>query len=162
MTFTEKASVKGKFANTSGTPSYATVSPAASTSNSAQTVTITGVANGSSTITVKFTPSDTTNYNTITKTYAATITKSATIPTEASYCKSLTYNGDDQTLVNDAGTGYTWTAGTTRKVAGSQNVTATLSSGYRWSDNTTGTKTISCSIARKTVDEPDKSFCWND
>ena len=30
-------------------------------------------------------------------------------------------------------------------------MTATLASGYRWSDNTTGTKTFSCSIGQKDI-----------
>ncbi len=151
LTFKVKSNVAGTFAFSSNATGKATVSPAsqAAAANTEYTVTVTGVADGSATITCSFTPSDTTNYNTASKTYAATITKSATIPT-TSYCKSLTYNGSSQTLVNTAGTGYTWTAGTTRTDAGSQNVTATLSSGYRWSDNGTGTKTISCSIGQAT------------
>ena len=72
ITFTEKASIDGSFSNVSGTTSVATVSPASYSSvaaNTAKTVTITGVSNGSSTITVKFTPTDTTNYNSKTATY---------------------------------------------------------------------------------------------
>ena len=151
MTYTIKSNVAGTFTNSSNATGKATVSPAtqSAAANTAYTVTVTGVADGSATITSSFTPSDTANYNTASKTFAATIMKSATIPT-TSYCKSLTYNGSSQTLVNTAGTGYTWTAGTTRTDAGSQNVTATLSSGYRWSDNGTGTKTISCSIGQAT------------
>ena len=59
----------------------------------------------------------------------------------------MTFNNS---ISKTAGTGYTWTAGTTRTDAGSQNVTATLDSTtpYIWSDNTTGTKTISCSIGK--------------
>ena len=95
--------------------------------------------------------SDSTNYS-ISSAGDLTITAlTATIPTAANYCKTgLVYNGSSQTIVKTAGTGYTWTAGTTRTNAGSQNVTATLSPGYKWSDNTTGTKTISCSIDKAT------------
>ena len=59
---------------------------------------------------------DATN-NTIAKT-----AKVATIPTAANYCQTgLVYTGSSQTIVKTAGTGYTWTAGTTRTDAGSQN-----------------------------------------
>ncbi len=152
--------VAGNLNTTSGSTSYATVSPNGNTAltevdnstGKATTVTITGVAAGSSTITVKFTPSDTTNFNSATnKTYAATVKTAATIPTAANYCQTgLVYTGSSQTIVKTAGTGYSWTAGTTRTDAGSQNVTATLSSNYAWTDNTTGTKTITCSIGKAT------------
>ena len=152
LTFTEKANVAGKFTNASGTTSVATVSPASNstavTANTAQTVTVTGVANGSSIITVKFVPTDTTNYNNaVAKTYTATILKSATIPTK-SLCVARTYNGSNQQITSaTSGTGYTL-SGYTQKNAGTHTITATLTSGYRWSDNTTGTKTFSCSISK--------------
>ncbi len=165
------ASVSGTLNVTSGTTSVATVSPngnttitdANSSTGVATTETVTGVAVGSSTITVKFTPSDTTNYNNASnKTYTATVKNAATIPTAANNCKcsgestcsssysSFAYTGASQTIVQTAGTGYTWTAGTTRTNAGSQSVTATLSDGYAWTDNSTGTKTITCYIPRAT------------
>ena len=152
LTFTEKANVAGKFTNASGTTSVATVSPASNstavTANTAQTVTVTGVANGSSIITVKFVPTNTTNYNNaVAKTYTATILKSATIPTN-SLCVARTYNGSDQQITSaTSGTGYTL-SGYKQKTAGPHAITATLTSGYRWSDNTTGTKTFSCSISK--------------
>ena len=152
--------LSGKLNVTSGTTSHATVSPNGDTtlssinnsSGKATSVTITGVAAGSSTITVKFTPNDTSNYNSASnKTYTATVKNAATIPTAASYCQTgLVYNGLEQTIVKAAGTGYAWTAGTKKTNAGSQNVTATLSTGYAWTDNSTGTKIISCSIAKAT------------
>ena len=151
-------SVSGTLAVSSGTTSVATVSPTSKSISSANnssgvatTETVTGVASGSSTITVKFTPSDTTNYNSATsKTYTATITKSATIPTN-SLCVSRTYNGGSQTLTSaTSGTGYTL-SGYSQTTAGSHTITATLTSGYRWSDNATGTKTFTCSIAKKAV-----------
>ena len=149
MTFTEKANVKGKFANTSASTGVATVSPAASSSeiaaNSAQTVTVTGKASGSAKLTVKFTPTDTTNYNTVSKTYTATITKSATIPTN-SLCVARVYTGSNQNLTSaTSGTGYTL-SGYSQKNSGEYTITATLASGYRWSDNATGTKTFKCTI----------------
>ena len=73
----------------------------------------------------------------------------AEIPT-ASYCKTgLVYTGNSQTLTKEPGTGYTFTKkeGTD---AGSYTVEAVLSKGYKWSGNTTGTKTISCSIDQAT------------
>ena len=164
LTFTEKANVAGKFTNASGTTSVATVSPASNstavTANTAQTVTVTGVANGSSIITVKFVPTDTTNYNNaVAKTYTATILKSATIPTN-SLCVARTYNGSDQQITSaTSGTGYTL-SGYTQKTAGSHAITATLTSGYRWSDNTTGKKTFSCSISKATPTVTIGSSTW--
>ena len=76
-------------------------------------------------------------------------TNTAVIPT-TSKCKNLTYTGSSQILVNEAGEGYTWTGGIERTEAGSQKVTATLSDGYKWSDGTTETKQISCSIGKGT------------
>ena len=81
VTFTEKASIAGSFSNTSGTTSVATVTPASYTSvaaNTAKTVTVAGVGTGKSTISAKFTPTDTANYATVTKTY--TVTSDITLP----------------------------------------------------------------------------------
>jgi len=153
VTFDETASVAGNFTNTSGTTSVATVSPSSYTgvaANTTKTVTVTGVAAGESTITIKFTPSDSNNYNIVNKTYKVTGYNEAVIPTAANYCQSgLIYNGSAQTITKAAGTGYTF-SGNSQTTAGSHTVTATLASGYRWSDNTTGTKTFSCSIGRST------------
>lgn len=65
----------------------------------------------------------------------------ATIPTG----KTLTYSGEAQTGV-DAGTGYTLSGTYQATNAGSYTATATLVSGYKWSDNSTGTKRISWKI----------------
>ena len=153
LTFTEEANVAGKFTNASGTTSVATVSPesiANVSANTAKTVTVTGVTNGSSTITVNFVPTDTKNYNNaVAKTYTATILNSATIPTD-SLCVSRTYNGNKQNITSvTSGTGYTL-KGYDQTDAGTHTITATLASGYRWSDNTTGTKTFKCSINKAT------------
>ena len=153
LTFTEKANVAGKFTNASGTTSVATVSPesiANVSANTAKTVTVTGVTNGSSTITVNFVPTNTKNYNNaVAKTYTATILNSATIPTD-SLCVSRTYNGNKQNITSvTSGTGYTL-KGYDQTDAGTHTITATLASGYRWSDNTTGTKTFKCSINKAT------------
>ena len=147
VTFTEKASVAGKFSNVSGTTSVATVSPGSYTgvaANTARTVTVTGVSNGSSKITVTFTPTDTTNYNTRTATYTVTGYRVASTGS----CQSRTYNGTSQTLAS-GGTGVSY-SNNTRTNAGSQTVTVTASSGYRFSDNTTS-KTLNCSINKKSV-----------
>ena len=73
ITFTE-SSVQGTFSNSSSNTAVATVSPATASKVSSQTVTITGVKNGTSTITVSFTPTDTANYNSpASKTYTVTV-----------------------------------------------------------------------------------------
>ena len=153
------AKVSGNLNVVSGDTSKATVTPtgnvaitnANNSTGVTKTETVTGVAAGDSAITVKFTPTDTTNYNNVAnKTYTAKVRNFIPVPTAANYCNSLKYTGASQTLVKAAGTGFTWTAGTTRTNAGSQNVTATPSSGYAWSDGSTGTKTISCSIGKAT------------
>ena len=92
------------------------------------------------------------NYSLTNKTATFTINQVyISVPTTAK-CKSLTYNGSSQTLVYAAGEGYSWTSGTTRTSAGSQAVTASLSSNnYKWSDGATGNKTINCSIEQKTL-----------
>ena len=83
-TFTETANVAGTFTNTSGSTSYATVSPANYSNvaaNTAKTVTVTAVATGNSTITVTFTPTSS-NYSAVTKTYTAQVDKTApSVPT---------------------------------------------------------------------------------
>ncbi len=149
ITFTEKANVKGKFGNVSGTIDVATVSPAVSSNeiaaNAAQTVTVTGVSNGTSKITVTFTPTDTTNYTNATGTYTVTGYKVANQGT----CAKLTYNGASQNLVT-GNVGVTL-SNNNRTLAGSQEVTATLQSGYRFSDNTTTAKKYTCNIAKKAV-----------
>ncbi len=75
VTFTEIANVEGSFTHTSGTTNVATVSPSEYSNvaaNTEKTVTVTGVSNGTSTITVTFTPTDTTNYEIVNKTYSVT------------------------------------------------------------------------------------------
>jgi len=72
------------------------------------------------------------------------------IPTAANYCKTLTYNGANQTLTNSAAQGYKF-SNNKRTLAGTQTVTATLEEGYIWSDNTKGNKTFECSIGQATM-----------
>ena len=81
VTFNEKASVKGKFTVSSSDTGKATVTQASANeiaANTNNTVTVKGVAKGSATITVNFTPTDTTNYNSAAaKTYAITVNDSS-------------------------------------------------------------------------------------
>ena len=77
-TFTEKASVKGTFSNSSNATGKATVSPGSYSNiskNTAKTVTVSGVAKGSATVTVQFSPTDSTNYNSVSKTVSITVKK---------------------------------------------------------------------------------------
>ena len=163
ITFNEKASVKGKFSISSNATGKATVTQASSNEVAANTnnlVTITGVADGNATITVAFTPTDTTNYNNASnKTYTVTVTKSAAIPTN-SLCVARTYTGSAQQLTSaTSGTGYTL-SGYSQTNAGEHTIIATLSSGYRWSDNTTGTKTFKCTLspAKPTITCANKTY----
>lgn len=81
--------------------------------------------------------------------YSESTKSVASIP-DSSYCKSnLVYNGSNQTLTSGAGTGYTF-SNATAKNAGEHTVTASLNSGYIWSDSATGNKTFKCSIAKAT------------
>ena len=106
-TFTEKANVSGKFTNTSGTTSVATVSPTSNSTavaaNTAQTVTVTGVKDGSSTITVKFEPTDTTNYKTVSAKYTAKVDKTRPTITANGYAYSNQNGSHDSTTYNDTG-----------------------------------------------------------
>ena len=69
--FTERASVPGKFTNVSSNTNIATVSPSTSPNeipaNTDTTVNVHRVGGGTATFTVTFTPTDTTNYNSITQ-----------------------------------------------------------------------------------------------
>ena len=77
-TFTAKPSVAGKWNVTTGDARYVTISSpaanAAATANTATTIKYKGVAATTTavTITVKFTPTDTTNYNEVSKTFSVT------------------------------------------------------------------------------------------
>ena len=75
-----------------------------------------------------------------------TVYKSVTIPTSSSYCKSdVKYNGNSQILTKDPEEGYTFN-GNNQINVGTYTITATLTSGYKWDDNTLEDKTIECSI----------------
>ncbi len=162
--FNEKANVAGKFTNTSSDTGKATVSPSVSANeiavNTDTPVTVSGVANGNATITVLFTPTDTTNYNSITsisnggRTYAVTVgnsssdSKTVDLPTPGKYCKTgLIYNEHEQIITKDAATGYTF-SNNKQTNAGKYSVVATLQSGYKWSNGKTGDVTFECEISK--------------
>ena len=62
----------------------------------------------------------------------------------------LTYNGSSQTGVS-GGTGYSLSGTSSATNAGSYTATASLQSGYKWSDGTTANVSISWSIAKKSA-----------
>ena len=62
-------------------------------------------------------------------------------------CNTLTYNGNEQTLVS-AGDNYTISNGTGTN-AGDYAVTLKLKDGYKWNDGSTNDKILNCSINRK-------------
>ena len=69
-------------------------------------------------------------------------------------CNSYTYNGSSRQLISN-GTGVTYT-NNYRTKAGSQTVTINVSSGYIFSDGTSS-KTLSCSIGKKSLTVTAKS-----
>ena len=80
---------------------------------------------------------------------ALVLAKAAPTPVIAPTAKTnLTYNGQVQTGVA-SGAGYTLSGTVTATDAGTYEATATLDSGYVWSDNSTEPKTISWSIGKK-------------
>lgn len=62
-------------------------------------------------------------------------------------CNTLTYNGNEQTLVS-AGDNYTISNGTGTN-AGDYAVTLKLKDGYKWNDGSTNDKILNCSINKK-------------
>ncbi|MBP5204379.1 InlB B-repeat-containing protein [bacterium] len=96
----DTSSIPGTFTVSSSDTSKATVSPATSSitaipSGTSVTVTVTGVASGSSTITVGFTPTDTTTYST-------PESRVYTVTTRNDY--TVTFNGNGGTFANNANT----------------------------------------------------------
>ena len=80
---------------------------------------------------------------------ALVLAKAAPTPVVAPTAKTnLAYNGQVQTGVA-SGAGYTLSGTVTATDAGTYEATATLDSGYVWSDNSTEPKTISWSIGKK-------------
>ena len=107
----------------------------------------------------KVTITGTGNYTgTVTKTFTITA-KSIGVPT----CGSKTYTGLSQTLLS-SGTGYTVSGTTTGIDAGTYSVTVTPTSNYKWSDGTTTSKSVSCTIDKKSIAvtwETTTSFTYN-
>ena len=144
-----------------------TVSPTTSgnvSANQNTEIAVTGVSAGSSKVTLSFTPSDSSNYNSVTSVYEALVGgATSTIisvekPTASQYCKiGLVETGYEQTLTISPAAGYTFSnnKGTN---AGSYTVKATLSdkNKYKWNDNSNGEVTFICSI-QKANDKKDYS-----
>ena len=121
---------------------------------------IRALSEGSATVNITFTPSDSTNYNGYSGTKSITINPQvinndiAIIPTESIYCKNnLVYSGNEQVLTNTHGTGYTFKNNTGTN-AGNYIVSAVLDENYEWFDSTTGNKTITCSISKADLNIP--------
>lgn len=152
---TIKSNVAGMFVfSTESNNMELTTGPTSVTANQKINLNIDSISEGTANINISFVPSDTTNYNSYenTKTLAInaaqTVLETAIIPTASEYCKqNLVYTGSQQTLTNTHGTGYTLNnnKGTN---AGNYTVTASLSSGYKWADDSTSNKTFVCSIAK--------------
>ncbi len=111
------SNVAGTLTATSGGTSYVTITGGASSSitatSSGVSTTITykgaGGTTSATTITVKFTPSDTTNFNTVTKTYSVTAVNKIANTLSVTAKTGLSYNGSAQTLAtvsNAQGTVY--------------------------------------------------------
>jgi len=154
--FKEKSNIAGTFKNTSRDSSIASVSSMNNqiSANTDVDVTVTGKSVGETEITVLFTPADMLNYKTVESKYTVSVLKQSLInvekPTAVNYCKTgLVYNGQNQILTNTASTGYTF-SNNSGKNAGDYKVIAKLSSGYQWSDSTTGDVMITCSISKAT------------
>ena len=86
------------------------------------------------------------NTNNVTAVSKNTVVK----PTAATYCKSLTYNGNSQVLTNTAATGYAFYENSGID-AGPYTVTAKVINNYIWSDDTTEDVKIRCTIAKKDI-----------
>ena len=67
----------------------------------------------------------------------------------STYCKTLTYNGNSQTLTNTPPTGISFTSNTGID-AKEYTVTASRNGIDYWSDGTTSSQTFKCSIGKKT------------
>ena len=109
-------------------------------------------ATGDQSFAAVYTPTDTANYNTKEANITVAVSEPAPviIPVDApTAITGLIYNGSAQQGIAD-GTGYTL-AGHKQTKAGTYTATATLTSGYKWSDGTTEPKTITWTIARKKV-----------
>lgn len=109
----------------------------------AKTISVTGNSVGSTTLTIS--AAETSRYFATSATATIEVSrKTINVPTGKT---GLKYTGDVQTGV-DSGTGYSLSGQTTGTNAGSYTAYANVDNNHIWSDNTTGQKTITWSIAK--------------
>ena len=108
---------------------------------------------GTKTFKAKFTPADTTNYNTVDNVdVTVEVSKDTPVLTSIAVPTAITglvYTGSEQQGV-PGGTGYTLTGHKATNAKEDYKATATLLSGYKWTDGTTAAKEITWSIAKAT------------
>lgn len=134
-----------------------TVSPDTGYHLKADTLKVTYNDGSTQTITPTKDATDDTKYTFNMPAYGVTVTaefeEKALTPVDVPKAAAgLTYTGNEQTGVAEAA-GYTVTNGKATK-AGDYTATATLSEGYKWSDDTTDAKKITWSIAKASVPAP--------
>jgi len=153
--FTVSSNVDGTFgfASENGIVSLNSAMTAIS-ANQEYVVTGSALAKGTVAINIGFVPTDGTNYSNYNDSVDITINNIAvSVPTASNYCKSnIRYNGSEQTLTNDPGTGYTFINNTATN-AGTYNVIARLNSGYEWANGSIDDVTISCEMLKANLDE---------
>lgn len=176
ISFKESSTVPGKFSNTPEDSKIAKASPDGTGDTPAGEtvdVTVTGVAEGSTSIIVTFTPNDSTNYKSSSEQrYTVNVGSSGAgggtvdgdevkIPTSDEFCKDVTYNGQDQVLTIDVKEGFHFIENT-KKDAGEYTIKAVVNEGFTWDDGTATDKTIECEIKKAdpviTLDIPTKQI----
>jgi len=150
------SNTSGNISIKSSNPTYATASTTNNniTKNEDKIITIKTLASRSTTtyLTFTLTPNDLNNYYTSSVIYTIgnINKKKVDIPTSEKYCKTLTYNGNQQTLTNKPNEGYNF-INITGTNAGIYTITAKLKYGYYW--NTTKDPyndiTFNCQINKK-------------
>jgi len=153
LSFTEKANVAGNFENESVTTSEATLSPASYSSveaNTSKSVTVTGKEVGSSKVNILFTPTDATNYNTVSGSYDVTIinnTMSCTFSgpanswLKASATTTFTLTCTDSYEFSDSDlTSSDFTLSTSGTVTLSTPTKSSVTNGYKYTITVTGAK----------------------
>ena len=66
------------------------------------------------------------------------------------YCSGAVYNGQNQSIVTSADSGYTW-SNNIHKYPYTGDVIATLQSGYVWSDGSTSPVSVRCTLSSKGI-----------
>ena len=114
-------------------------------------------------ISITLTPTDTKNYYTTTTTYTVgEITREKIQkPTAGEYCKNLTYNGKEQTLVEQPTSNGFAFLNPKGKEVGTYKITAELKYGYTWTDDTTENVEIECEIKEVHAPTPTISVADN-